>query len=163
VVGETYRVNLEMRRIGAPGQAVFPEAPDFEFVTDHTQIVSSAVLVPFTGNYRGISVWARPVVRQVAPIDLWWHPRERQVAPGQIRPVNMGLRIPVIAKRAFPWILAFTALVLFLVGSLALRQEATRGANDKNGAAAYIALATLTLSAGTALMLRSLDRWTTQG
>lgn len=162
-VGQTYDVDLQMRRIGGPGQAVFPEAPDFEFITDTDRVTPSAPVVPFSGNYREVRTWVRPRVKQPAPLDLWWHPREHPTLPGENRPANVALRIPVVVKTKVPWVMALLAVLLVLAGA-ALYSFAGMLAEDKrNFVSTLIAGGTVVLSFGTALILRIFDQYTSQG
>lgn len=162
-VGTTYNFRVWMMRIGGPGQSSFPHAPDFEFRTDPKQVVTSSPVLPFTGNYREISGWVRPLTYQSAPIDLWWHPRDLPPASADDRPISLGLRIPIAVTRRFPWLAAVVALTLVLAGAVLLYLAAIRPEHQKAAISAMIAVGTTFLSASTALTWRALDTWNKQG
>jgi hypothetical protein len=162
-VGRNYSANLQVRRIGPAGQQAFPEAPDFELLNEGASLTSSVPRIPFTGNYRDVSVWIRPLSHQPVPLDAWWQPRERQqqgdAAPPR-RP-NVSLRIPFVAKRLLPWSTALLSAASLGGGAWSLA-SATGRATDTSTGAVLVAAGTLAVSLGVASLHRALDQWQKQ-
>jgi hypothetical protein len=158
-VGRTYDFDLHMRRIGSAGQDAFAEAPDFELITDPLVVAASTRVVPFTGNYRQVPVWIRPLMHQPIPLHLWWHPREAKTSPTTNRPINVGLRVPFTARRKFPYVGFVAALSFLTAGAIALTRAAGLDENSRNAASATVAAATVLVSIGSALLLRAIDVW----
>ncbi|MFL6238404.1 MAG: hypothetical protein ACJ735_02770 [Actinomycetes bacterium] len=162
-VGATYAISLEMRTIRQPGQSTFAPAPDFEFVNDEKQFASSTRVLPFTGNYREVGAWVRPLSRQQAPLNLWWHPRDAPQATTRQDSLGIPLRVPVVVKRHFPVGLALLTLILLLSGGFLLAKAAGEGNDAQTTVSVLIAAATVLVSTGAATLQKAMEAWTKQG
>lgn len=161
-LNRTYRLNLETRRIGAPGQQVFPRAPDFSLLNEEDVVRASSRIVPFTGNYREVSVWIRPTRHQPVPLDLWWHPREHEGLNVQVPSPNVGLRIAFRTRRLFPLRQVLLALILLAFGAISY-VSAFAAQPTRSQAAVLVALGTLLVTGGVAELREAVTRWESHG
>lgn len=159
-VDSTYRVRLETRRIGSRGTQSFPKYPVYEFVTDQAQVVTSARLIAFDGNYRSPRPWIRPQVREVVPIDLWWH--ARTTGGNEQHNSTIDLRLPVTVKRSFPRWMALVAIFLLVAGAITVVWITRVKPGETSQVAGFVLIATVTLSFGVTTLIRVLDNWSRQ-